>query len=461
MRELFGELDHPCCDAATQPALASPSRKDTRMANEFAEITDGTRRVPLYLLQFDKAGTCTSSQTRAAFFDGVRSRDYTDVYVFAHGWNNGFDASLALFRSFFQGFLAAHSADPTWRPVFLGIQWPSIVIVFPWERGPQLAADNDTEFQSKAIADIGASMSAAAQLRFSDLAARESLIESERDELLQLTAQALGNHGLSDSGESAPDTNTLLTAWRSLQASDRIEDSDDFGFEAEPSAAPRSAGLEVLDPRNLIRVATVYTMKDRAGVIGSQAVRPLIEELSALGAQVRLIGHSYGARVVLAALTTAAPELKVRSALLLQPAVNQYCLAQTGQVPESTLAGGFHSALAKLQVPLYTTFSAKDFPLHETFHLSLRRAKDLGEAAIAGAPPSIYCALGGYGPQGLKTGVVTREIQDAGQYEFPREATVLALDGTRDRINGHGDVANRYTCWALVDQDQQRTSKEH
>jgi hypothetical protein len=147
--------------------------------------------------------------------------------------------------------------------------------------------------------------------------------------------------------------------------------------------------------------------------------------------------------------------LKVRSALLLQPAVNQFCLAQTGQVPDSTLPGGFHSALAKLQVPLYTTFSAKDFPLHDTFHLSLRRAKDLGEAAIAGAPPSIYCALGGYGPQGITRGLVTHEIQDSEPYEFPPDTTVLALDGTHNRINGHGDVTNRYTYWALVDQDQQ------
>jgi pimeloyl-ACP methyl ester carboxylesterase len=448
-------LDHPCCDAATQQAAAQPAQ-ETRMATEFAEITDGTRRVPLYLLQFDKNGACTSPQTRAAFLDGIRNRDYTDVYVFAHGWNNGFDESLALFRNFFRGFLAARPTDPNWRPVFVGIQWPSSVIVFPWERGPQLAADRDTEFQSKAIADIGESMDATSQLRFSELAARESLSEDERDELLRLTALSLRDAGFSESGESAPDPDTLLGAWRSLQQRDRVEESDEFGFAAEPTVTPHAAGLEVLDPRNLIRVATVYTMKDRAGVIGSQSLKPLIQELTALAAQVRLVGHSFGARVVLTALTTARPDLKVRSALLLQPAVNQFCLAQTGHVPDSTLPGGFHAALAKLQVPLYTTFSAKDFPLHDTFHLSLRRAKDLGEAAIAGAPPSIYCALGGYGPKGLTRGLVTREIQDSQPYEFLSGTTVLALDGTNNRINGHGDVTNRYTYWALVDQDLQK-----
>ncbi|HKE96832.1 MAG TPA: hypothetical protein VKB34_21170, partial [Povalibacter sp.] len=186
------------------------------------------------------------------------------------------------------------------------------------------------------------------------------------------------------------------------------------------------------------------------------AVRPLLEELSTLGAQVRLIGHSFGARVVLAALSTASLPGKVRSALLLQPAVNQFCLADAGQVPQSTQPGGFHRALDQLQLPLYSTFSAKDFPLHETFHLSLRRSRDLGEAEIAaGAPPSIYCALGGYGPRGLANGeLATVQIQDAGKYEFATTARVVALDGTAGRINGHGDVTNRYTCWSLAEQDQ-------
>jgi hypothetical protein len=138
--------------------------------------------------------------------------------------------------------------------------------------------------------------------------------------------------------------------------------------------------------------------------------------------------------------------------------VNQFCLAEAGQIPTSVNGGGFRDALNQVQLPIYSTFSAKDFPLHETFHLSLRRAKDLGEAAIAaGGPPSIYCALGGYGPRGLSAGAVAiAPIQDSGQYVIPTGTRVLALDGTQSRINGHGDITNRYACWALVDQDQQR-----
>jgi hypothetical protein len=159
---------------------------------------------------------------------------------------------------------------------------------------------------------------------------------------------------------------------------------------------------------------------------------------------------------MLAALSTATLQHKIRSALLLQPAINQFSLADAGQIPKSSQPGGFRKALDQLALPLYTTYSAKDFPLHDTSHLALRRAKDLGEAEIAaGAPPSIYCALGGYGPRGIASGAAVRaEIQDSGSYEFPASSRVLALDGTAGRINGHGDVTNRYTWWALVEQDR-------
>lgn len=430
------------------------------MGREFSEIAAGGQRVPLYLLQFDKRGAPTSTATRAALIDAVRARDYRDVYVFAHGWNNGFDDSLQLFQRFFTGFLAARTPDPDWKPVFIGIQWPSIVAVFPWEKGPQLAGvDADAEFQKNAIAQLADELGSDQARRFIALAVKQSLTQAEQRELAELARAALDNVALGEIGESAVATDDLMSGWRALQSSDAEPVDGDFGFADDTAAGPQAAGLEVLDPRNLIRTATVYTMKDRAGVIGSIALRGLLEELTASGASVRLIGHSYGARVVLAALSTATLAAKVRSALLLQPAVNQFCFADAGRIPKSQNAGGFRKALDQLELPLYTTFSAKDFPLHDTFHLALRRAKDLGEAEIAaGAAPSVYCALGGYGPSGLADGGVVRtQIEDTGSYAIAQGARILALDGTQGRINGHGDVTNPCTWWALIDQDQRAT----
>lgn len=429
------------------------------MALQYSEIASGTRRVPLYLLQFDRKGELENRASYAELFEGIRAGDYRDVYVFAPGWNNDFDASLQLFRRFFEGFLAARPPDPHWKPVFVGVQWPSMVIVFPWEKGPKPAGGSDDEdFQKRAIAEIASELDNHEAQRFIALAVRPTLSPQERQELARLTRAALAIGSMGDIGEQAPDEDELTESWRALQVSDRNDLDDEFGFADDAAASPQATGLEVLDPRNLIRAATVYMMKDRAGSIGSVGVRQLLEELSSLGTRVRLIGHSYGARVMLAALSTAPLPSKVRSALLLQPAVSQFCLAEAGQIPRTTRAGGFRPALEQLQLPLYATFSAKDFPLRETFHLALRRTKDLGEVEIAaGSAPSPYCALGGYGPRGLAAGAVaTLQIEDTGHYEIPAGSKVAALDGTQGRINGHGDVTNRYTWWALIEQDQRQ-----
>lgn len=432
----------------------------------FKTLSAGGHSVPLWLLQSDKRGTLSSPQARDELLARVADGTFRDVYVFAHGWNNGFDRSLELFEAFFTGFLQRRPASAGWKPVFVGIQWPSIVLVFPWEKGPKIAAagtaEAEQQFQDRAAALIREELSAEKGTRFAALAQRPSLGATEQREFVQLARAAMAGGQPEMALDAVPSEEELLASWRSLERAARpaTPTTGEFGF-AEERAAPGSPGpqaaglLDKLDPRQLVRGATVYVMKDRAGTVGANALRPVLEQMTANGAAVRLIGHSYGCRVVLAALSTGTFARPIRSALLLQPAVNQYCFASAGGIPESSGAGGFQRALEQVEVPLYSTFSPHDFPLHETFHLALRRAKDLGEAEIAaGAPPSIYCALGGYGPQGMAAGLAaTVPIIDRGAFQYPSTTRVVALDGSGDRITGHGDVTNAFACWALVEQD--------
>lgn len=432
------------------------------MPAAFTHISAGGQSVPLFLLQADKRGTVTSPVARDELLASVADGTYRDVYVFAHGWNNDFDESRALFTKYFEGFLTRRPAAADWKPVFVGVQWPSIVLVFPWDKGPQIAGSEtaaaDHRFQQQAVASFQSALGAGDATQFAALTAKPTLSAPEQAELVRLARSALSGDLKESELDTIPSEAELLETWRALEKANGADSASagEFGFAAEPGAAgPQAAGLfGFLDPRNLLRGATVYMMKDRAGTIGSEAVKPLLERLTQLGASVRLIGHSYGARVMLAALTTATLAAKVRSALLLQPAVNQYCFAEAGQIPDTAGAGGFRRALDQVALPIYTTFSARDFPLHGTFHLALRRSKDLGEAEIAGGAPSIYCALGGYGPQGLSGGATAAiEIADNGAFAYPATCRVVALDGTNDRIRAHGDVTNGFTCWALVEQD--------
>jgi hypothetical protein len=139
----------------------------------------------------------------------------------------------------------------------------------------------------------------------------------------------------------------------------------------------------------------------------------------------------------------------VDSLLLLQPAVSY--LSLSAKVPGTTRAGGYRAALDPKRVvpPILSTYSRKDFPLHRTFHLSLRRESDLGEAQIAGAgdPPSKYAALGGYGPRGAGERLI--DLPRSGDDYTLNAARVIGLDGSANLINSHGDVHSPHTAWAM------------
>ena len=87
------------------------------------------------------------------------------------------------------------------------------------------------------------------------------------------------------------------------------------------------------------------------------------------------------------------------------------------------------------------------------FHWAARRQADLGEAQIAGLPPSRYAALGGYGPQGRDADtVVVQPSLEPTPYEFEALGKRIVAISASDVIHGHGDVANAATAWALLSQ---------
>ena len=145
-------------------------------------------------------------------------------------------------------------------------------------------------------------------------------------------------------------------------------------------------------------------------------------------------------------LPSVATSRAIHFLLLLQPAVSHLCFAD--QVPGTTRSGGYRSVLERVTAPILSTFSANDFPLTKTFHIALRRAEDLGDAQIASDdPPSIYAALGGFGPR--RAGEQLVDIRDVKQaYDLGGEYPVIGLRGTRT-ISGHGDISNESTWWAL------------
>lgn len=427
-------------------------------------LDDGSE-APYYIIPFDKRGLCDGPQTRQHLLDSVKEGSYSDIFLFSHGWNNDWTVATKRYEEFISGYMnmrRQHNLPmpANYRPLLVGIFWPSTALVFGQdETGPQIAAadpalvDQGIAEERREIRELADELPPVQAQRFYELTQKASLSEAEALELAGIAKVFYRDHN-EELQPRSPITEQEIVALWAAATPESEEDLDDFGLAGGGTGTgPQAAGLgdlvKKLDPRNIVRTLTVYQMKDRAGTVGAQGVGPLLRELLAAGnARLHLIGHSYGGKVVLSA-TSFGGDLprKVDSMLLLQPAVNHLCFAET--VPGSDQPGGYRPALNRVKKPILTTFSAHDFPLTKTFHLALRREDDLGEVKIAAAgdPPSKYAALGGFGPR--RAGELLLEIQDPGQpYQLGTGGRVIGLRGTRT-IKGHGDISNESTWWAL------------
>lgn len=438
------------------------------------EIENGVQ-VPFYIVPFDEQGRCQAPLTRDNLTTTLQGGAYTDVFFFSHGWNTDWAGASSTYDTFLRGYMNMRSqhglayARPV-RPLLVGIFWPSITLVMPWEAGPAFAgvtgnnpqvSDVQAGQEHLDIQSIAAMLAEGDVERFYELAQKaQGLSESEALELAKLLAPlylSSKKDELPAIGD-IPSPGNIVQMWRDIAHMAPANPGGNFGFARnETGTAPQAAGGfnlgALLDPRLIIRLATVLQMKDRAGTVGALGVGPLLQSLLAQNqeANFHLIGHSYGCKVMLSAMCYRPLPRQVRSLLLLQPAISFLCFAKdaTGQGQ----AGGYRGALDDVQLPIMTTFSAQDAPLHDFFHLAVRRPSDLGEIKIAGVPPSRYAALGGYGPGGCDDDckvVVIKSIGDG--YDFgPNRPRIYALNGDAS-IHGHNDFINDYAWWALYEQ---------
>ncbi len=416
---------------------------------------------PFWILQYDKKGATRSPETLERVHTALATGEFTDVVVFSHGWNNDWEAATRRYDGFIDGVVGQFPDDPRRRVLLVGIFWPSALLVLPGEQAPVFAAGgvpaNDPD--AAALENVADELSPPDAARLRELWSRSTVSPDETAELAALLAPTYRSEG-PEVGENPnpPDGDTLAQSW--LSAPPPVEtqapastgdDDDDFGVVTAPSTAdPRPAGFwSALDPRNAIRGASVWLMKDRAGKVGTAAVGPLVREaLSGSDAKVHLVGHSFGAKVVLSAVATAPVPRPVHSMLLLQPAVNHLCFAEAGG---GEPAGGYRVVLDRVEQRIFTTYSAHDAPLTKFFHWALRRDGDRREPLPAPwpEPPSIFAALGGFGPHGAAAETQWRTLQPLGRtYDLDADRKLVALDGT-SAIAGHGAISVPATWWAL------------
>lgn len=446
------------------------------MIGPYASIDlGGGRSVDLYLLRFGEDGSLLSPRTRDIVLE--RARDASDVFLFSHGWNNTFADASQAYRQFVEGYAAQRARlglplPAGYRPMLVGMIWPSTSFVLPWEQGPAIAGSPvgpEASEREELLQLLGESLDREAFAELTELVDGVHHLQGEAaSRAAALVAQALEPGDGADDPETPPAGGDLLTAWQVFEhGAAAPAPASGHGVAVIPgvtppaaSQQPQAAGGVPLDPRALLRLGSLWKMKARAGKVGAHGVAPLLSAiLDGSDARVHLVGHSFGARVMLSAATLARATRKVHSLLLLQPAVNRWCFAD--QVTGRGVPGGYRPVLDRVQQPIVTTMSRHDVPLHEAFHLAVRDAS-LGEPTIAAiGDTDRYGALGGYGPAGVELSE-RQAVREGTPYDFGAHRIVV-LDGDvagvkvsgvdaqagQPAIAGHGDVSNTVTWWAL------------
>lgn len=433
-----------------------------------------------WLVRFDKRGACVSSDTQGALLERLENDPDHDVIYYSHGWKTDFGGAVDQYGKFLKAFEDVQRQHPATnrRPLFVGITWPSRWLAT--NPGPQMASGDPTA-AAAAVADVDDILQDMASTlppgdadRLYVLAGARVLDASGAQELAVLGVKSLVAQTSGEDPETRgalPDAEAILDGWARLSAGSALAVEPDLthvgAVNISPAAVAAAGGG--FDPLDFIRLFSIFQMKDRAAVVGANGVAKLLSELTARTTRgVHVVGHSFGAKVMLSAvLGDADRTIKPKSLLLLQPALSH--LAFAGTLPNSTVKGGYYDVPSRVEKPVLSTCSRWDAPLHNFFHLAVTRKSDVGDVQVGGdpaggpadetvgAPPNRYAALGGYGPRDHPEpteSLRTIQLPSAGDpIDMHDGDRVVGLDGSKDkRIDGHMGVANPFTAWALLQQ---------
>ncbi|WP_306319405.1 MULTISPECIES: serine-threonine protein kinase [unclassified Streptomyces] len=344
---------------------------------------------PYWELTFDADGDPNVRQLAKVLREAPRVHD---LVVFAHGWNNDHSIATRLYDRFFAPFPAL-AADATVG--YVGVFWPSMRFTdepipdfdpaaarAAAAKAPRTTLDKGTRHALAEVFPRGAPVV--------DLIARrleeQPDAASAFDEFGGLVRQLVGVSPSAATADLTEDGGQHSTP--AMLHEDTRSVCLEFASALETAAGPGAAaslrlpgGLEKAwrGAHELLRQATYFAMKRRAGKVGQTGLGPALGRIAeeAPGVRVHLVGHSFGARLVsfaLAGLPKAARNVK--SVTLLQGAFSHYAFAPRGAL---------NGRQARVDGPMVACFSRYDTALSVMYPLASRLAgddrelRDLGE----------------------------------------------------------------------------------
>ncbi|MET9887223.1 serine-threonine protein kinase [Streptomyces sp. NPDC006430] len=360
-----------------------------------AEAAAGIGVGPYAELTFDADGDVDRSTQQA-----VAAMEATDLLVFAHGWNSDRSTSTRLYDRFYAPFpaLVGHEV----RLGYVGVVWPSIR--FSDEPIPDFEDHGALAEPGHGTALDAATLRALGEFwpgREAELERIAELLEDRPEsavafiefgalvrELVGVDAvDAVDAVGSAYAGSAPPPavrevpalfTRDVLEVCRAL--TEGLAEAGALPADAAEPGLAVGGGLRALwsGAKELLRQATYYQMKKRAGAIGERGLGPVLAELCARrpALRIHLIGHSFGARVVSFSLRSVPDGSRyVKSVTLLQGAFSHYAFAD--RLPHDKGSGGALRGMhRKVDGPVVACHSAHDSALKVFYPMASRMAGD-------------------------------------------------------------------------------------
>jgi hypothetical protein len=374
----------------------------------------GQANVSLELLNFDRQGKLLEADEDRLekISERFRKKPPSHVFVMSHGWNNSQESARKSYEKMLDEMrqladaYKLRPAGAAYRPAVIGLHWPS------------LAFENDED------------LAAALLSRLSDKNARR---------LRFLVKLSYGADDLRPflNQQMSPDNVLKAFALARLYLDDEL---------AVPAGA-NAPDLRVLDEKDVAtvlqaaRVFTFWSMKKRAGTVGENGARRVLMELQAAAphAQYHLVGHSFGCKVLLSALSGDAALVRpVDSLVLLQGAISTQSFADEVVIRDRPMQGGYYVVAAKGRVrgPIVATFSERDLALKWAYPAASQAAGQVAELEVGlrHLKEPAYRGMGAWGIEGIAP-ILARKASES--YSFKNGLN--SVDAT-DAIRGHSEV---------------------
>lgn len=393
---------------------------------------------------FDEAGAFVDEPLFLAGLAADPPAGSTDVFVFSHGWNNSFADASELYGAVLAQMAALGDATPGLRPdpyapLAFGVIWPSKA----WDD------DAGGGLEAPGPAPL---LAGTAEVVYEALSPARATAAGFRHDVLRVQQFLAQDHLAPD---QAKEFRALLR--RHAEPASRCDDESAQLPAAGPEGLDGLEGFARFSARDVFRAFTYWQMKRRAGVVGQTGVRAAVRSIQDRfpAARVHLLGHSFGCKVMLAAVAGPGDPLPrpVDTLILLQGAVSHEAMAD--QVTGEGTPGGYRAARdGRVAGPVVATFSALDSACSRAYLHGSRLAGQTGELeGLEAAAPSKYSALGGVGAYGVGDAVHVKAVTlpVGGAYNFG-PGRVWSVNGGPSgggHITGHSDIRSPEIAWLI------------